>query len=152
MKKKILIISPIILVLGIVFISIANLNFKGKEPELECVKNEMSASSGFSNPEKNNCPVTVESMNRWAEWKKQTPGQKILRKLGQVMIVAGFLATIIGAIMVGIDASKKKKHGVKRKNHDLNQSATHSEATTKSKKIDSEKSDKNQVNKSQKSK
>lgn len=82
MKKKLLIISAALLVVG--GLMIAFLDTKGAAPAFECTS-EHGPTSGFSDSSQNDCPISIESFNKWREWNK-SPHYGRIAGLGLVVI------------------------------------------------------------------
>lgn len=73
---------------------------RGEEPELLCAP-EGEATSGFVDHDQDDCPITIESWNEYANWSSQLQPVKII----------GLFATVAGVglgIGVGITAVVQK--------------------------------------------
>jgi hypothetical protein len=55
------------------------------EPKLECVS-QSAPSSGFTDADQDNCPVSIESYNKYADW---SSGPRWDNIAGLVLVVAG---------------------------------------------------------------
>lgn len=88
MKKKLLIISAALIVVG--GLMMAFLDTKGAAPKLECTSIN-GPTSGFTDESQDNCPVSIESYNEWREWSK---GPHYGRIAGLGVAVVGLLTGI----------------------------------------------------------
>ena len=102
-KLKLLIVALVLIVGGVLAMAFGDT--RGEPPALECVA-EGQPSSGFVDHDQNDCPVSVESWDEYAEWVSQP----------RPVIAVGFLAALAGVglgIGVGVTAIVQK---ARRKN------------------------------------
>jgi hypothetical protein len=79
--KHLFALAAALLVLGIALLVIPSPG----EPSLQCVS-ESAPSSGFTDADQDNCPVSIESMNEYSDW---SSGPRWDNIAGLVLIVAG---------------------------------------------------------------
>lgn len=79
--KNLFVLAAALIVLGIALIALPSPG----EPSLQCVS-ESAPSSGFTDADQDNCPVSIESMNKYSDW---SSGPRWDNIAGLVLIVAG---------------------------------------------------------------
>jgi hypothetical protein len=97
-KKKLLLVAAVMLVVGIFLMVLPSPG----EPALECVP-EGQPSSGFRDADQDNCPVSIESYNDYAEWSSSPKWDNI----GGLVLVLGGLGVGVTALVRG--RSKRTK-------------------------------------------
>jgi hypothetical protein len=96
MKPKILFaVAAALIVIGVVLMAVPTPG----EPKLQCVS-QSAPSSGFTDADQDDCPVSVESYEEYAEW---SSGPRWDNVAGLVLVVAG-LGT---AVVAGVKARRR---------------------------------------------
>jgi hypothetical protein len=91
-KSKLLITAAAFIVVGALMV--AFLDTKGPEPSFVCVT-DGGATSGFTDSSQGNCPVSIESYNKWANWYSSPQIGKIA---GLGIVVVGIVVGIVGIV------------------------------------------------------
>lgn len=106
--KRIFIFALVLLVSGVGVMAISLIPPSGSGPKYECVTDE-PVSSGFSDPEQGDCPVTIESYRDRTQWESQGWLGEIaypIRKAAAAGVVVGFIG-LIAASVVKVTQRKK---------------------------------------------
>lgn len=90
-KSKLFIIFLGLLIIGVLMIIFVDT--KGPEPSFVCATGQQT--SGFSDSSQDNCPVSIESYNKWRDWY----GMPNYGKIAGLGIAA---VGLIGSISTGI--------------------------------------------------
>lgn len=98
LRGKLLIAALVLLILG--FVGMFAIDTRGPEPDFVCVE-EGHPSSGFTDLENDECPISIESYNEWREWKNQ-PRPTAVIGLGLVVVSLGLGVT-------GLIVGRRKK-------------------------------------------
>ena len=106
--KRVLIFALVLLVAGVGIIGISLIPASGSAPKYECVTDE-PVSSGFSDPNQGDCPVTIESYEARARWESQG----WLGESAYPVAAAGVVLGIIGLIAAGVMKVTQRKKVVR---------------------------------------
>ncbi|OMG24949.1 hypothetical protein BKH36_12425 [Actinomyces naeslundii] len=112
--KRVLIFALVLLVAGVGIIGISLIPASGSAPKYECVTDE-PVSSGFSDPNQGDCPVTIESYEARARWESQGwLGESAypVRKVAAAGVVLGIIGLIAAGVMKVTQRKKVVRPGI----------------------------------------
>ena len=112
--KRVLIFALVLLVAGVGAIGISLIPASGPAPKYECVT-DGSVSSGFSDPDQGDCPVTIESYRARAQWKSQGwlgESAYTVRKAAAGGVVLGIIGLIGAGVMKATQRKKVARPGM----------------------------------------
>lgn len=93
-KKKLLIISGALIAVSVITLFLLASRFFTPEPKFECVGHGQP-SSGFSDKSQGNCPISIESYNKWRDWEYPSY-RRFVGVPALVLLLSGIVVGIVG--------------------------------------------------------
>ena len=113
-SKRVLIFALVLLVVGAGAIGVSLIPASGEAPKYECVT-DGSVSSGFSDPNQGDCPVTIESYEARSRWESQGwlgESAYTVRKVAAGGVVLGIIGLIAAGVMKATQRKKVARPGM----------------------------------------
>ena len=113
-SKRVLIFALVLLVVGVGAIGVSLIPASGEAPKYECVT-DGSVSSGFSDLDQGDCPITIESYQARAQWKSQGwlgESAYTVRKAAAGGVVLGIIGLIAAGVMKTTQRKKVSRPGM----------------------------------------
>jgi len=97
LRGKLLITALILVIIGLV--GMFAIDSRGPEPDFVCVE-QGEPSSGFTDLENDECPISIESFNEWSDWNSQP---RVSAIIGITVVIVG-----LGVGVTGLITGRKK--------------------------------------------